>query len=158
VSHRLGLVFAAAALMVAVGVTGCTQGTPKTTPSPDGSTTLGLTSATPPCSASLLFKAALTAQPMTTDRASYPPQPSQGPGAYSPVCDRGWAIALISHPNVGTTDGFELFHARGGSWTYLGGLGGELADCSLEHDGVPPSIAKVLLPPSQSPLPYFCSQ
>ena len=115
-------------------------------------------SATLPCSASLIFAAAVAAQHLSTDPAQYPPQPGQGPGAYSPKCDGDWAIALISHPNVGTTDGNELFRAEHGKWADVGGVGGVPADCILEKDGVPASVAKVLWPPAQSQPPSYCLQ
>lgn len=115
-------------------------------------------SAAPPCSASLLFTAAVAGQHFSTNPAEYPPTQGQGPGAYNQICDGNWAIALVSHPHVGTTDGEVLFHAEGGSWRYVGGVGGVPADCILEQNGVPASVAKVLWPPSQSQPSSYCSQ
>jgi hypothetical protein len=115
-------------------------------------------SSSPPCKSSLLFAAAETGQHFSTDRSKYPPQPGQGPGAYDPVCSDGWAIALVSHPDVGTTDGGVLFRAEGGGWVYVAGVGGVPADCILVHLGVPASVAEVLWPPAHSAGAGYCNQ
>jgi pimeloyl-ACP methyl ester carboxylesterase len=112
----------------------------------------------PPCSAAALFAAAVAGQHFSTDPGLYPDAPGQGPGAYNPVCDGAWAIAVVSHPNVGTTDGGILFRATGGRWVYAAGIGGVPADCILEHAGVPPSVATVLIPTSQSEPASYCNQ
>jgi hypothetical protein len=111
----------------------------------------------PPCSASLLFAAAVAGQHFSTNPALYPHDPGQGPGAYDPVCDGTWAIAAVSHPRVGTTDGEVLFQAQGGSWSYVASIGGVPADCILEQSGVPAAVAKVLWPPSQSQPASYCT-
>jgi triacylglycerol lipase len=113
---------------------------------------------TPACSAAVLFAAAVAGQHFSTNPGLYPNYPGQGPGAYDPVCHGAWAIALVSHPNVGTTDGGVLFRAVGGRWVYAAGIGGVPADCILEQNGVPPSVAKVLIPPSRSPPASYCGQ
>lgn len=118
----------------------------------------GTISAAPPCLASLLFTAAVAGQHFSTNPAVYPPTQGQGPGAYDPICDGNWAIALVSHPHVGTTDGEVVFRAEGGSWRYVGSVGGVPADCILEQNGVPASVAKVLWPPSQSQPASYCGQ
>jgi hypothetical protein len=104
--------------------------------------------AAPSCSASLLFAAAVAGQHFSTAPGQYPPGADQGPGAYDPVCDSGWAIALVSHPQVGTTDGEVLFRAEGSTWAYVAGVGGMPADCILQHYGVPAAVAKILWPNS----------
>lgn len=151
-----GPALAASALVIAIGAAGCAHGAPNSSPS-SSDPPASPAAAAAPCSASLLFAAAIAGQHFSTDPAEYPPEPGQGPGAYNPVCDGAWAIALISHPNVGTTDGEDLFHAQGGSWTYIGSIGGVPADCLLERAGVPSSIAEVLWPPSQSQPSTYCS-
>jgi hypothetical protein len=112
--------------------------------------------ATPACSAAALFAAAVSGQHFSTDPSQYPP--GEGPGASDPVCDGSWAIALVSHPHVGDTDGFTLFRAEGGQWVFADGVGGEPADCILTQLGVPASIAKVLWPPGHSAPASYCSQ
>lgn len=142
--------------IMGMALTGCSQGAASFPPAVGGSGSSPL--AALPCSASLMFAAAVAAEHFSTNPAQYPPQPGQGPGAYGPKCDGDWAIALISHPNVGTTDGNELFRAENGKWVDLGGVGGLPADCILEKDGVPASVAKVLWPPAQSEPPSYCLQ
>jgi hypothetical protein len=161
VSGRTGCALAeswvtAVIAITAMALSGCGPGAASSPPAAGGA---GSTPAAAlPCSASLMFAAAVTARHFSTDPAQYPPQPGQGPGAYSPKCDGDWAIALISHPNVGTTDGNELFRAENGKWADVGGVGGVPADCVLEKEGVPASVAKVLWPPAQSPPPSYCLQ
>ena len=61
------------------------------------------------------------------------------PGAYGAICDEGWAVADISRPNVGTTDGITVFKtAADGTWVEVGDIGYALAECTLESAGVPP--------------------
>lgn len=148
-----------ATVMVIAVLAGCTRGASGSLSAAGGSASRPAAAAVgPPCSASLLFEAAVAGQHFSTNAAEYPPQPGQGPGAYGPVCDGAWAIAVISHPQVGTTDGVVLFHVKAGSWRYVEGVGGMPADCLLEQAGVPSSIAKVLWPPSQSQPSSYCSQ
>ena len=120
--------------------------------------TVSRTAAAPACSAAALFAAAVAGQHFSPNPGFYPPYPGQGPGAYGPVCDGTWAIALVSHPRVGTTDGGVLFRAVGGEWVYKAGVGGVPADCILEQLGVPVSIAEVLWPPGKSAGASYCSQ
>ena len=72
----------------------------------------------PACSASELFHAAVNKERFNANDPSYAGFGHFGnrPGAYGVICDRGWAVALISRPNVGTTDGETLFRAKSGSW------------------------------------------
>ncbi len=91
-----------------------------------------------PCDAALLFKAAEVGQHFNT-RAGY--GGNVRPGASEVVCDAGWAVALISHPNVGQTDGNTLFRSIDGTWRYVGELGGSVATCEMRHYHVPKPIA-----------------
>lgn len=113
-------------------------------------------STTPPCSSRALFAAAVAAQHFSPDPARYPTGPEGQPGAYHRVCITGWAIATISHPKVGPTDGDTLFRSAGGKWVYQSEVGGVPADCVLEHAGVPASAAKKLWPPSHSAPASYC--
>jgi hypothetical protein len=113
---------------------------------------------TPACSAGALFQAAVAGQHFNPSPSGYPPGAGPGPGAYDPHCYGGWAIAGISHPNVGLTDGEVLFRAIDGTWTYVAGVGGVAADCELEQLSVPASVAQVLIPPSQSAPASYCDQ
>lgn len=115
-------------------------------------------SSAPPCTSSLLFGAAVAAQHFSTDPADYPAQTGQAPGAYDPVCDDGWAVASISRPEVGTTDGYTLFRAADGKWVYTAQVGGIQADCILEQQHVPVSVAQALWPPSHSLGASYCTQ
>jgi hypothetical protein len=164
VSRREITASVVAAVTAAAVVAGCGQGPAESVASAAGQSnhpTIAIDktrAAIPPCSASLLFAAAVAAQHFSTDPAEYPPDPGQGPDAYDPVCDARWAIAAISHPQVGTTDGEALFRAKRGSWSFVSELGGVPADCILEQDGVSPGVARVLWPPSQSQPSSYCSQ
>jgi len=111
--------------------------------------------ATPPCSASLLFAAAVAAQHFSTNPRLYPSRDGPGPGAYNVVCDGSWALAAISHPKLGTQDSFTLFKAQVNGWAFIAQIGGFFGDCNLERYGVPAAVAKVLwpsqgLPPSET--------
>jgi hypothetical protein len=151
--HRLVLTASVAALMAA----GCST----THSSSLAISTLHATTASnssPPCKAALLFAAAEAQLHLTTDPSKYPPEPGQGPGAYGPVCYEGWAIATISHPAVGTSDGGVLFRDENGRWVYFAGVGGVPADCVLEKLGVPSAVATILWPSSGSANASYCSQ
>ena len=63
-------------------------------------------------------------QHFSTNPSLYPPGPGRAPGAYQPECDAGWAVATISHPQVGTTDGDVLFRAAGDNLIYKAAVGG----------------------------------
>lgn len=149
--------FVMAAAIVALMASGCSTASSlqQTARKHSGSVSR---SSSPPCKSSLLFAAAETGQHLSTDRSKYPPQPGQGPGAYDPVCHDGWAIALVSHPAVGTTDGGVLFRAEGGRWVYVAEVGGVPADCILVNLGVPASIAEALWSPARSAGASYCSQ
>jgi hypothetical protein len=144
-----------AAAIVAVIVSGCSTAPQQVARKNDSSAPR---SSLPPCKSSLLFAAAESAQHFSTDRSKYPPQPGQGPGAYDPVCHNGWAIAFVSHPVVGTTDGGVLFRAENGRWAFVAEVGGVPADCILVKLGVSVSIAKALWPPAQSAGAKYCTQ
>jgi len=116
------------------------------------------TAVTPACSAGALFQAAVAGQHFNPSPRGYPHGAGPGPGAYDQHCYDGWAIALISHPDVGLTDGGVLFRAVSGTWVYAAGTGGVPADCELERAGVPASVARVLIPPSESQPGSYCSQ
>lgn len=126
VSRRAGIAIAAVLVAVAVAA-GCSQQAPRSSQL-SGEPPSGPAAAVPPCSASLLFEAAEAGQHFSSDPARYPQVAGHGPGAYNPACDGTWAIALVSHPEVGTTDSEVLFRARAGSWTRVKGIGGVQAD------------------------------
>jgi hypothetical protein len=108
------------------------------------------------CSAKALFAAAEAGQHFSADSTGY--NATIRPVALEPVCDDGWAVALISHPYVGSTDGGVLFHVVGGRWVYAAEIGGVPAECMLEQRGVPHAVAAVLIPPSQSQPASYCGQ
>ncbi len=99
--------------------------------------------ATASCQAPLLFQAAVAKEHFNPDDPSYAGFGANGndPGAYDVTCDDGWAVALISRPNVGTTDGFTVFTVQGGAWVEFGQMGGSDAACQMVELGVPESIA-----------------
>jgi hypothetical protein len=90
------------------------------------------------CNAASLFKAAEAGQHFNT-RSGY--EGDVRPGASEVVCDAGWAVALISHPNVGTTDGNTLFRSVDDRWRYVGELGGSVAICQMRRYHVPKQVA-----------------
>jgi len=110
------------------------------------------------CSAEALFVAAYTAEGFDPHDPSYRQltEEGDGPGAYGRVCYQGWALALISRPNVGTTDGATLFRSTvDGVWREIRGAGGFLqAQCELYAYGVPPGIAAHLDPAQPINLSY----
>jgi hypothetical protein len=67
-----------------------------------------------------------------------------------------WAIASVSRPDIGTTDGITLFRARDGAWIEVAGVGGVHADCVLEAAGVPASVARLLWPTNSSLGASYC--
>jgi hypothetical protein len=104
-----------------------------------------------PCSSSALFAASIAKEHFNPDDHSYKTfPPDNQAGAYGTVCDGSWALAAISRPNVGTTDGDTLFQFVAGSWKEITVVGGMPADCQLEQAGVPASVALELLPPARS--------
>ncbi len=88
----------------------------------------------PPCSAKALFAAAEAGQHFSANSPGY--SIILKPVATGAKCDDGWAIALISHPYVGQTDGGVLFRAVHGRWVFHSEIGGLAADCILELSGV----------------------
>jgi hypothetical protein len=100
-----------------------------------------------PCDASLLFQAAVAKEGFDPNDPSYAEMAPTGGGAAAtdPTCDAGWAVAAVSRPNVGDTDGFTLFQSdSSGAWVEVGMLGGSVAQCNLETSGVPADIALAL--------------
>lgn len=102
--------------------------------------------ATAACSAPLLFQAAVTKEGFNPNDPSYSQLSAdgEGPGAYAAACDDGWAVALISRPNVGETDGETLFQSQSGAWVEVAGAPVGLDECDLESAGVPATVATVL--------------
>ena len=95
----------------------------------------------PPCDPNLLFQAAVAHEQFDPNDPSYSQPGMQTAGAYGSVCLDDWAIAGVSRPNVGTTDGLTLFHYVGG-WTEVTTLGGQgVAPCALVAQGVPADLA-----------------
>lgn len=94
-----------------------------------------------PCKDSLLFKAAQAAENFSTSHGYSHISP---PGASEATCDDGWAVAAISRPNVGTTDGYTLFRSETSQWREVGQLGGSVATCQLKQYHVPNRVALVL--------------
>jgi hypothetical protein len=115
------------------------------------------------CSPKALFDAAVAKEHFNPNDPSYAKLgPNQRPTAYGAICDGGWAFALISRPNVGTTDGFTLFRATSaGTWVEVAGTGPNNNACDLTGLGVPAKIAIVLargVAGGQScDLPHACS-
>ncbi len=94
-----------------------------------------------PCKDSLLFKAAQAAEGFSTSHGYSHISP---PGATEAICDDGWAVAAISRPNVGTTDGYTLFQSIASRWREVSQLGGSVATCQLKRFHVPSRVALVL--------------
>lgn len=99
------------------------------------------TSPSAPCKDSLLFKAAQAAEGFSTSHGYAHISP---PGATEAVCDAGWAVAAISRPNVGTTDGYTLFRSTGSRWREVGQLGGSVATCQFKRYHIPTRVALIL--------------
>lgn len=86
--------------------------------------------ATTACSPSLLFQAAIAKEHFS------PSAVPSGPRVSVQECDGGWAVALVSRPNVGMTDGFTLFRWRRGRWTEDTQLPNGAVECNLEAEGI----------------------
>jgi len=99
------------------------------------------TAASAPCKDSLLFKAAQQHEGFSTSHGYSHISP---PGATEAICDAGWAVAAISRPTVGTTDGYTLFRSEAAPWREVGQLGGSVATCQLKQYHVPNRVALVL--------------
>jgi hypothetical protein len=95
------------------------------------------------CTARFLFQAAIAKEHFSPDDPGYQSFGAQGPGAYGTTCYNGWAIALISRPSVGTTDGTTVFRVEGNRWVEVAETGYGAA-CALVEGGVPKAIALVL--------------
>jgi len=100
-----------------------------------------------PCDANALFAAAVKKEGFDPHDPSYPQMgPGQEATATFPVCVMDWALATISRPNVGTTDGETLFHAVGAEWVEVVDVGAPVTPCTLQQNqGVPLAVAKALL-------------
>ncbi len=94
-----------------------------------------------PCTTTRLYAAAVTREHL--DVHAYSGEPGIGPFADRAVCHDGWAIADISRPNVGTTDGQVLFRTSGLGWAEVAMLGNQGSDyCTLVRAGTPPAVAR----------------
>lgn len=104
-----------------------------------------------PCDSTLLFQAAAQREGFTADDPGYHTSWNpDGPGATIDRCIGDWALASISRPNVGPTDGLTLFHWVDGHWTDVStGMGPPNGACQLVAEGAPTDIAAALLPPAE---------
>ena len=102
-----------------------------------------------PCEPDLLYQAAAQKEGFSADDPSYRTAANpEGPVATGARCVGDWAVAGISRPNVGTTDGFTLFRWADGRWNDLTGpLDPPNDTCQLIDKGVPADIATVLQAP-----------
>ena len=117
-----------------------------TTPATSPPATTPAISSAAPCDDSLLFQAAVQKEGFNPNDPSYAQlsQTGQGAGASGAVCVDGWAMANVSRPNVGTTDGDTLFESSGGTWMEVSDIGAPWTSCTLEGQGVPASVAPTL--------------
>lgn len=67
-----------------------------------------------------------------------------GPRATIGKCYAGWAVAAISRPNVGMTDGDTLFRSHGTTWAEVEQLTNGPVECWLEALGISPTVSSVL--------------
>jgi len=107
---------------------------------PSRSSAGGATGNALPCAPSALFAAAVRREgfdPHSPDYAGV----GAAAGAFNPLCSGDWAIAVISRPLVGATDGDTLFTASDGRWSEVFVLGYPLTTCSLERVGLPAATA-----------------
>jgi pimeloyl-ACP methyl ester carboxylesterase len=94
-----------------------------------------------PCTGTRIYAGAAAKEHLRA--ADYHDQVGEGPFADYVSCHDGWAIAVISRPVVGTTDGETLFRTSGTQWLEVADVGGdELRYCDLVRDGMPLSVAK----------------
>ena len=105
------------------------------------------TTATPACAPAALFAAAVQKEGFSPNDPSYAQlsQSGQPPGASEPICIGDWALATVSRPNVGTTDGETLFEASGHTWVEVNEVGAPFTACTLEGQGVPANVAEALM-------------
>jgi hypothetical protein len=98
------------------------------------------------CTGHALFEAAVKKEGFNPNDPSYKSlsKVGNGPTAYEVKCSHGWALALVSRPKVGTTDGSTLFKVQDGSWIEVAQLYSEVAGCLMEKHGAPPAVAKAL--------------
>jgi hypothetical protein len=94
--------------------------------------------ATTVCSPNLLFHAAIAKEHFS------PAAVPSGPRISIQECDGGWAVALVSRPNVGMTDGFTLFRWRRGRWTEETQLPNGAVECNLEAEGISAALSAEL--------------
>ena len=94
------------------------------------------------CDTQAIAAAAFTKEGINPDDPGYQVEGVDPPGVVAtPICSQGWAFAVISRPNVGTTDGGTLFHSVDGKWTEVSVLGSSVDYCSIVGLGVPPGPA-----------------
>jgi hypothetical protein len=99
------------------------------------------------CAAHALFLAAARKEHFNPHSRSYRTLghgQSNYPGAYQVRCDDGWAVASISRPEVGITDGETLFRTRASRWQEVAVIEGAPAKCVLRAHDVPAPIAAKL--------------
>jgi hypothetical protein len=94
--------------------------------------------ATAPCSAALLFQAAVRKEHFNVSDLPSGPRVSVG------KCYAGWAVAAISRPNVGMTDGDMLFMSRGDTWFEVEMLANGPVECWLEALHISAAVSAVL--------------
>jgi hypothetical protein len=115
------------------------------TSSPGGARESGF----PSCSSKLLFAAVKAKENLSASR-SVIAGTTPKPGAYGVRCDHGWAVADVSRPGVGETDGETLFRATS-VWAEaqhpkIGGDPPRVENCYVrKYDHVPPQVADYLL-------------
>ena len=108
---------------------------------PYRSSTGGATGSAPACDPAALFAAAVRKEGFDPHSPDYTSQ--EPAGAFHPLCIGAWAIAIISRPKLGGTDGDTLFTAVNGQWSEVGVLGYPLTADRLERMGVPAAIAVI---------------
>ena len=87
------------------------------------------------CPPAALFQAAIAKEHFNLSAV-----PS-GPRLSVQKCDGGWAVALVSRPNVGMTDGFTLFKWQESHWIEVTQLPNGAVECNLEAEGISPTLA-----------------
>jgi hypothetical protein len=118
------------------------------TPSPTraAATTSARPAKPAPAQCSRLFQAAVASEHFNPDDPSYRQMMAEGdgPGASEVKCVDGWAVAMISRPNVGIDDGATLFKLDSrGQWVEVTVVAAILT-CTLTQQGVPSSVANQL--------------
>ncbi|MHB1511131.1 MAG: hypothetical protein ACYCST_18070 [Acidimicrobiales bacterium] len=94
------------------------------------------------CVPSTLFAVAVAKEHIDVNGPGYGGT-GPAPGAFNVDCDSGWAIAAISRPRVGITDGETLFHLVAGRWEEVTSdvFGGMNRCTALADFGVPAAVA-----------------